>query len=387
MRNLKTFEKRIICFDFDGTCTEKDTYPFLGKANMDISRLTLKLRTNGYYIIINSSRDTLDYDTIQAYLDGNFFVYDAIHLKCKPTADVYIDDKSMFGSARDIEMFIESVFSENVDVYCQQIASDTLKSEFMKNISNVPENPTYVDHHDDNYRVILPLTGGMDSVTLWNMVKEAGTKYEPYYVDMGQDYAAQEIAIVTELLGHSPNILRVPVDFKQYKHILTARNAIIIMQLAEEMKKQGWWGEIWFGNLQGESPTVNGDKSSRFFNDINKQLVYHNYDVRVVSPLIGMNKFDQVTYWKDRNKLQTLIDTKSCFHPVHKQCGECQSCLRKYTAFKYHGIDIKDTFETFKLQPFIDKYKVVMQEALDNKDFTHYSLDRIVKTLSVINKL
>lgn len=387
MRKIpKIYDKRIICFDFDGTITKKDNYPKIYQSyNFETVKLIKKLSELNYKIIINSARDTLYFKDIEDFLKKNNIPYDEIHLKSKPTADFYIDDKGIIGSADDMEMFIESFFS-NMDEYLELISSGKLSSNFMKNISNVPENPRYQIKKDNNFRIILPLTGGMDSTTLWKMLEESGENYVPYYVNMGQSYSELELNTIKEITGIIPKIINIDINFKQYKHILLGRNMIIILKLAEEFKKNNWWGEIWFGNIQGESPIINGDKSRKFFQDINKFLVYHNYDVRIQSPLIGMNKFDQVAYWKNRD-INLFKETKCCFNDKIKQCGYCQSCFRKYVAFKYHNIDISDKFYNFNPKEHIKKYKNLMTKKLKNKDYTQYSKDRMIKTLRVIDEL
>lgn len=381
----KKYDTKIICFDFDKTITLEDKYPEIGKdVNLEIKHLIFKLYEKGYKIVINSSRDTIYFPEIKNFLYINDVKYHEIHLKCKPTADIYIDDKGLFGDTRELELFIDSMFYDSIEDLCKAIGSDQMNNIFMNNIVNVPENPNVFNVPFTNtYRVIVPMTGGMDSTTLWKMADEAKIPYELYYIDMGQKYVDIELKTIKKILGYSPKILKIDIDFKQYKHILIGRNAIIILMLAEEMKKNGWWGDIWFGNLQGESPIIGGDKSQRFFHDISNFLVHHNYDVRVCNPLIGLDKFDEVSYWKERN-IEVLKNTRSCFDTTEKECGICQSCFRKYIAFKFHGIDIRNQFEKFEVDSHVDKYERVLNEALKNNDFTHYSKERIVKTLAVM---
>jgi 7-cyano-7-deazaguanine synthase in queuosine biosynthesis len=358
MRNSKIYPERIICFDFDGTLTKTDIYPNieLTNVNWDMAQLIRKLYSR-YTILINSSRDTIYYNQIYIFLKENNIPYHQIHLKSKPTADLYIDDKSLFHSSRHLEAFIESYFSVNLDDYLQKLVSNSFSSDFASNIANVPENPIFREIEDDNYMIILPITGGMDSTTLWKMATQAGERFAPYYIDMGQKYAPMEIDIIKSILKIDPKILNLKLDFQEFSHILLGRNAAIILKLAQEFKDNDWWGEIWFGNLQGESPILDGDKSKRFFNDMNALLVHHGYDVRVVNPLMCLDKPDLVAYWKELDDIETLKQTKSCFSEKYFQCGHCQSCFRKWAAFKYHGIDISHQFHEIKFDPYIEKYQ------------------------------
>jgi len=393
-RTKRYYNTKIICFDFDGTITKEDLYPEIGKEiNEEIKTLINDLFFSGYKIIINSARDTIYFDQIKDFLYMNDIYYHEIHLKCKPTADLYIDDKSLFGNARDLRFFIDSFFYKSINDLCNGIAQEELYNNCALNIYDVPENHLYCrinwtkQFEENSYKVILPLTGGMDSMTLYKMAEESKIPFVCYYVDMGQKYSDIELQTIKKLLPNIQiNIIKIDINFRQYKHILTGRNAVILLKLAEEMKKNNWWGDIWFGNLQGESPILGGDKSQRFFHDMTNFFVLHGYDVRICNPLIGIDKFDEVSYWNERD-INILRRTRSCFDTTEKECGRCQSCFRKFVAFKYHGIDIRDQFEKVDFSDHIKKYEKVLNEALKNKDFTHYSEQRIIKTLKVIDDL
>lgn len=381
-------EQKIICFDFDGTLTSEDLYPEIGELNPRMIQLVNDL-SKDYYIIINSARDTLYYDEIKSLLDKYGVEYDQIALKTKPTADLYIDDKALFLTDSGLfKTLIDLYFTKSFVEVFKNIAGAKYNNTFMGNIIDVPENPdSQFRATSENFKTILPVSGGMDSTTLWKMLEESGRDFVPIYVNMGQEYAKIELETVRRLFPFKEiTELVIPVEFKQYKHILVGRNAIIILALAEYMRSHGYWGEIWFGNLQGESPIVGGDKSLRFFNDIQHLLSVMNYDVRVCNPLIGLDKPDEVAYWMDRD-IELFKKTKSCFDPEVHQCGKCQTCFRKYVAFKVNGVDITDQFETIEFDEHISKYTTKMNEALVKQDFSHYSPSRIEKTLKVIKEL
>ena len=383
MKKIKKFETRIVCFDFDGTITQSDNFPHINpEYNKEIKGCMWfcknVLRST---VIVNSSRDTIYFDNIKKYLDDNKFSYDQIHLKCKPTADVYIDDKGLLQSERALSAFIESMLVDDFDV---ALLTGQLKSEMFENMYNVPESKDHYIEKDTNFRIAVGLTGGMDSTTMYKMLEKSGTQYLPYYIDMGQDYVADELDAVKNITGTVPKKLDLDVDIYKLDHIILGRNMLFILKMADDMAEQGFWGEIWFGNLEGESPIVGGDKSRRFFNDMNTMLVNHGYDIRIVNPLIGMNKFDQVALWKADNSIMQFKKTKTCFAGGTHQCGKCQACFRKYIAFKYHGIDLDDQYDTIDFDQHIKKYKIKMSDLLENKDYSSYSKDRMEKTLFVI---
>lgn len=381
------FERRIIALDFDGTLNDGDQFPELGEVPEKTKSFIGRLADEGYDLLVNTSRPNLVEPEIRE-MTG----IQSVHTG-KPIADLYIDDRGLF-PGDDIELteaFIELYFRTQKD-YLDKLASGELKSAYATNIGNVPENPEYKEVEDNNFKVYIPVTGGMDSLTLWQMAIEAGYPVVPIYIDAGQEYANLEIAHAQKTVsetGHSLQVIEMEVPFKRYKHILLGRNALVLYTIAEIMRERGQWGEIWLGNLAGESPTVGGDKSRRFLNDTQRLLTYKGYDVRIETPLIGMDKPDEVAYWQKRD-LQKLIETKSCFSDKSNQCGECQTCFRKWAAFMAHGVDIRDTFdanitETFK--PHVEKYKEVMGKALEEQDYSHYSPSRIKNTLEAITKI
>lgn len=379
--------EKIICFDFDGTLTEGDNFPEILGLDKEMVKLVNDLYYDGYYIIINSARDTLYYEQIKFALESADVKYNQLSLKCKPTADVYIDDKGLYATPSILRTLIDFYFCDDDDDLYKKIASEGFTNPVMKNIANVPENPTYFEADPTKFMTILPVSGGMDSTTLWRMLEESGREFVPVYVNMGQEYADIELKTVRRLFPDKEiREIKLDVRFKQYKHILVGRNALIILALAQLFKEWNMWGEIWFGNLQGESPIVGGDKSLRFFNDMQQLLVLMGYDVRIMNPLIGLDKPDEVAYWMSRD-IELFKQTKSCFDPEVHQCGKCQTCFRKYVAFQIHGVDITDQFEEIDFSEHIKKYNVKMKEALVKKDFSHYSPSRIEKTLAVIEQL
>jgi len=383
---------KIVCFDLDGTITGSDNFPeFVFPANSNIVTVIRNLYKKGYYIIINSSRDTIYYDAAKHYLETAEVPYNALILKAKPTADYYVDDKSPFLDSPLLEALIELHFLGIMD-FARQIADERLQNSFSHNIYNVPQYPDFHPEHsnrDENFRVYLAISGGMDSFTLHNMLMESGTKFESVFFNIGDDSHVLERKVIG-------NLIKTPIidlsleqwKFERHDYILSGRNVVIILLLAHSMQQRGHWGEIWMGNLQGESPDFGGDKSRRFFNDMNILLAMSGYDARIVNPLIGFDKFDEVVYWKDRGRVDELIATKSCFSDIYFNCGQCQSCFRKYIAFLYNGIDIGDIFEQpMKFEPYIEKYKIVMTSALINQDFRAYSKMRCERTLEAIRMI
>lgn len=247
----------------------------------------------------------------------------------------------------------------------------------------VPENPDYREPIAPGFRVAIPVTGGMDSSTLWMMALEAGLPVEPVYVDVGQSYRAAEMAAVLDVLGVEPEVLYGPTLGDGWKHVILGRNWHAIAAIAHWMTSRGLWGELWFGNLAGETPTVGGDKSSRFFTTTQHLLTMLGHDVQLHSPLRGLDKTDLVRWWAARGKVHLLARTKSCLHPSGSACGRCQTCFRKMVAFEAAGYGDALTWDhTPDWAPFVEKYSRVMCDTPER-----YSPARIADTLAVIARL
>lgn len=384
MKEINLFDTRIVCFDFDGTITSKDNFPDVASPNVETVRFMEYCKLRGWKIVVNSSRDTIFYPEVFEYLTDNNIPFDEIHLKCKPTADLYIDDKGYIGTAREMAAFAESLFYGKD--FEAELAAGNLTSPMFQNMYSTPESGIVSDT-DDKFRVAIPMTGGMDSTTLWKMNQESGEPALLFYCKWKQDYADAEIETVRNIIGDRDLIvLDIDLPMEQYSHIMLGRNFIFLKRIADWMQEHGYWGEIWFGNLQGESPAWGGDKSRRFLNDFNKWLVAHAYDVRIVSPLQGMNKYDQVHYWQAKGAQELFTKTRTCFNSGDKHCGKCQACFRRYMAFFENGVDLRDQFETLDFSTYIRKYETLMTAALETGDFSKYSKSRCERTLSAINK-
>lgn len=382
------FEKKIVSFDLDGTLTEY-SHPAVGEAIPEMVDVASKLKGEGYDVHINTSRTNVELDTDEVrQKTGIRDVFVG-----KPIADVFIDDRGLLPPSDLVDAVVENKFL-SFEELVDGLSHGTLKSKFAENVYNAPENELMENKEDDgSFKVYIPMTGGMDSTTLFKMGVESGYPVRPIYFDFGQPYAKDEMAYARKLVGEADldlEVVRYKIDFERHSYIMLGRNAIIIFWIAKLMRERKEWGEIWFGNLAGESPKYGGDKSRKFFNDIQMLLAYQGDNVRVCNPLIGMDKPDEVVYWMKRN-IKTLEETVTCLSDDSPDCGHCQSCFKKWCAFIVNGIDIRDRFKSKDIKesfaPFVEKYRKVLTEARDKKDYSHYSPAKIEEILSAIEKL
>jgi hypothetical protein len=106
----------------------------------------------------------------------------------------------------------------------------------------------------------------------------------------------------------------------------------------------------------------------------------------IESPFSNMTKTDTIKWARDNDLLEKLDNTVSCYHPTELRCGECSLCFKRWLAMKSAGIDESyatnplDSGEAIRL---ISNYRT----ALRDNDFSHYSRERILETLNIIDDL
>jgi 7-cyano-7-deazaguanine synthase len=253
-------------------------------------------------------------------------------------------------------------------------------------VYNVPEKPK--GYHPKkkglSKEVAVLVTGGLDSTALYYWALKKYKKVRAFYIDIGSPYAKKEIEALHNL--GMPVSIRIDEGFigyeKEYwKHIIPARNLYFLSLVAEEMKG----GTILFGATNGEMPIRGGDKSKRFIQLINKEFAKLPYPIKVEVPFADWTK-GMIVAWMKKNKLiRQLGQTISCFSGEKGPCGACQSCLRKSMALITNGLYLKTNVDVrMGCKQYIKKYLKVLNEALQKKDFSHYSRRRCTEDLESI---
>jgi 7-cyano-7-deazaguanine synthase in queuosine biosynthesis len=242
---------------------------------------------------------------------------------------------------------------DDSDDFWAELSSGESESYWILEQHRVPENPAAEDisaHMEEvsgSFKIVVPISGGLDSSTLALMAIESGHPCLFFYVNGGQEYAKLELAAARAIVApHKVTELYCPFGERRYKHIIPGRNAEIVWKIAETMARaRRQWGQVWFGNLQGESPIVGGDKSARFFATMQGVLHGSGIDLHLLSPLIGLDKPDLIRWWHDHGYASRLRETKSCFSPSDRRCGECQSCFRTFVALVGSGMyDLRGSY-------------------------------------------
>lgn len=205
---------------------------------------------------------------------------------------------------------------------------------------------------DSGFRVVVPLSGGLDSSTCAMMAMEAGLPVTGVYLADDSTLAEGETTAIFNIFGDDDRIelLKMhldPVDWITYEGegtdatlIWRARNLVFIMAALEAAQSAGAeWGQIWFGNQSGpgETPIENGgDKGLDFLRYTNDMLAGTGFTV--TSPLIGMTKVDEVAWWQSHRILEKSRHAYSCGAKHWRACGRCWQCWRTFCAFLPYGL-------------------------------------------------
>lgn len=113
------------------------------------------------------------------------------------------------------------------------------------------------------------------------------------------------------------------------------RNGLFV-NIAASFADSFGYDEIVIGANEEEATSFK-DNSQEFIDSITNSLKFSaNGNIKVVSPLIKMNKSDIILLGKKLNLPFSLI--RSCYNNTEFHCGKCESCVRLLNALK----EIKD---------------------------------------------
>lgn len=257
---------------------------------------------------------------------------------------------------------------------------------------DVPERPaSYSPVYSWNCEspdTIALVTGGLDSSAMYFMALANGEKPRPMYFNLGQAYAQKEVAALARM-GIKVSIANhalMGVNPHQYwKHIIPARNLLLFARAAQYLPDGG---VILFGVTAGETPNHGGDKSIRFLRQAHSLLASQVPSVALNCPIAGYTKTALVRWWLQHQDVDLLRHTVTCFSAEEGHCGACQACLRKWIAYANNGLELKTKVPVkVGCREYVEKYRRLMHNALEEEDFSRYSRARCLETLGAIKSL
>jgi 7-cyano-7-deazaguanine synthase in queuosine biosynthesis len=272
--------------------------------------------------------------------------------------------------------------------------------------------------------LVICLSGGLDSFTMFhyaNRVFNQDNQYNIKYlivIDKDSPYWEKEWNTILQLyklpkdttLDNRFNVVTLNGYGRLAKtddHVILGRNAVIA-SIASALGEN-----IWMGGTKFEDNIGMYDKNEMFWWKMSealhqacgykrKQDVYdpeftyiQQLSTRVYSPFQGKqlafapawDKHDMIV-WLEKQDIKDWRNTVSCFHPTQLRCGKCAVCYKRYIYEKYVELTtdirytcngfLEDTYVENPLDNFFLKQTVEkMKEAVKNKDYSRYHLERI----------
>lgn len=332
-----------VAVDFDGTIAPDALGMDFGEPHAELGVLLRRLQGAGVYVVVHSARPPAHHPAVVAWLLEHDFPHDQVALGAKPAVDLFIDDKGLLPPLRALEdLWWWRVQGRDPMNFTKGAALGPLDEQMTACWEN-DEAPPVPEGLAEAFRVVVPVSGGLDSTVCWLMALEAGLPVQPVFVDTGATYINDEWRAVQQIadrLGQPVRRVNVPYGGDTWLHNHRARNAVIVLTLAQLMRTGGWWGEVWFGNLGevNETPIYGGDKSHRWFLDVNQLLTLDGHDVRVVSPLGALSKTDAARWAAERGHAEVLLMTRSCYEAGDRACLSCLCCFRREFALMKAGL-------------------------------------------------
>lgn len=228
----------------------------------------------------------------------------------------------------------------------------------------------------------VAVSGGLDSFlayrkALW--LEEYNVI--PYFVDYGQPYLEKEVHAVKTLV---PNAIFIKADLVNdtldnvptlTKQEIYGRNILIAFYgslLAEE---------TWLAALETEmNPTAVPDKHPEFFHMLSAlfsaTMKSKRLETRVRTPFAEFTKSEIIGHAL-KNKYATeeeILRTSTCYHEVHKNCGGCSTCFKRWIALTNNGLS-----EYYVQPPYENPYAIKILNQMRNELKTRVFSGRFTK--------
>lgn len=263
--------------------------------------------------------------------------------------------------------------------------------EFINNMIDIKEKPP--DYQlkiftPEEHKEVVLVSGGLDSTITYFLRKKENENVLPLFIDIGASYNAKELMAL-----HDLGIvfrLRTMLLTGKWEHIIPGRNLTLLAIASSHVENQG---TIWLSSVSGETPDRGGDKSFLFYRHVEKLILFYTGKIIYIKTLGDKTKADWIKHFV-LNGPGTVVEneiilkkTISCFSGIEDHCGCCRACVRKWIAFEYNKINIMDCFDTHPAiggAEFIIEYIAKMEKAIKEEDFSYYTKDRCLQTLSVI---
>jgi 7-cyano-7-deazaguanine synthase in queuosine biosynthesis len=237
--------------------------------------------------------------------------------------------------------------------------------------------------------VCIPVSGGLDSYIAYRYALTLGfSKVVPMFLNYGQPYLSKELNAVDKLYGN--DVIKVTADLA-HEHLnnvptltkqeVYGRNLLIAFYGA-------LLGDIiWLAALETEmNPTAVRDKHPEFFHLSSAVLTYVmkslRFNVVVDTPFSNYTKSDIVSLALGTLNIskELILDTTSCYHETHLNCGICSTCFKRWISMVNNDIDEKYYSPIEKNEYGINIIKAMRKELETNIYSGRFSEKRFEET-------
>jgi len=217
-------------------------------------------------------------------------------------------------------------------------------------------------------KTVLLYSGGLDSYITGFLFRNDIDVV--LYVDLNTTYSEKERKVVTDLpiLFHETEIYSTVnmKDLEDTKSFFVPCRNLILSIFASH-----YGNKILLGGLKEDRVVDNHKGAFKDFSEI--VSIYGEKPVTVISPIRNFTKTELVKEYFDRGgQLSELWRTTSCYDKKELYCGRCNSCFRKFVAFKNNKIKIE-----FYNDKLLDAYKTKAK----NKEFIPQRNKEILRAL------
>jgi 7-cyano-7-deazaguanine synthase len=233
-------------------------------------------------------------------------------------------------------------------------------------------------------KAVICTSGGVDSTIAWFYLG----KPQAVYFDLGTKYTEKEIKCLNNLKQIIPDFDYTLDDSLQsfgkleegVHAFIPFRNLLFATACAANYEAD----EVVMAGIKDDNVC---DKSPAAFRAMSNCLTKVNVDkkpVKVSSPFWKMDKVDIVKLFvkSEPNAIEILKTSVSCYSKTPGSCGDCPSCIRKWAALTYAGIECDSWFEKNPINsPLITDYLDNMCKDTDNEKFNSKRKNKFVKVL------
>ncbi|MGZ4849781.1 MAG: 7-cyano-7-deazaguanine synthase [Candidatus Bathyarchaeia archaeon] len=249
-------------------------------------------------------------------------------------------------------------------------------------------------------KICILYSGGLDSLIMkrYAEVYYPNAQIDLVWYNIGQEYNSKEYlalpssAKIRTVQWLDDDTLTVEKENTQNIMIPGRNMALAVLAACQFLPD-----EIWLGALMGEVHEEATDKNWDFLFEVNNLLSYvlapygKNPEVKFPLAEAGMGKLESVQWFLENGGTkEQVLNSSSCLSGgVHKNCGQCIVCLRRWGIFYQLGIE--EEYEKHPVWNMSEPNKKMVCEMLKGElgeecHYDEYRRREIIPALVKLNK-